>query len=147
MSATNLSKDDISQCILEQVPVLVSVQETSVVMVVQEVPQNRNILENLLVGRDTVVNALHGPLLLKSVGELVEHWVVKGGGEGTLVPRDVIWVPVEDFAYGIDPCGLSVLGPKVLGDFWDSVDPDAIKVVGLDCVSDPLLQSRTNKGI
>ncbi len=147
LDLAHLSVEDIGQCILENIPVTIVMQETNIVMVVEEVPQHRDVLEVLLVCRDAIVDVLHRPLLLEGVGELVEHGVVEGGGEGALVPGDVLRVPVEDLPDGVDPGRLRILGPKVLGDFRHGVNPDAVKVVCLDCIVDPLLEGRANKGI
>lgn len=144
---SNLSKNDVSQSILKYVPILVLLQETVVVVIVDKVTKDGDVFEHGQVLRDSIVDVSHRLFLLEGVLQLVVHGVVEGGGNWALVAGHVVRIAVKDLTYGIDPGRAGVFCPEVFGYLRYGVDTNAVKPVILDSVPDPFCESGANERI
>ena len=115
-------------------------------MVVQEVPQHRNIGEDRVL-RHTVVNIPHCLPLLKGILELVVHGVVESGVEWPLISRDIIGVSVKHLSHRVDSSRFGVVVPEALGDFGGGVDSKTVKLVFLYRTLNPGSEGGVDKRI
>jgi hypothetical protein len=123
--------------------VVVLVQESGVVVVVDENSESGEILEGTL-SVISVSNLVHALLSSEYILDSVVHWVVEEASEVLLVWSNIVWISVEALSHLENARGLSVLRPELSFDFWDGIDSDSIKVVLLDQVVDPGLQVLSN---
>jgi hypothetical protein len=123
--------------------VVVLVQESGVVVVVDENSESGEILEGTL-SVISVSNLVHALLSSENILDSVVHWVVEEASEVLLVWSNIVWISVEALSHLENARGLSVLRPELSFDFWDGIDSDSIKVVLLDQVVDPGLQVLSN---
>ena len=121
----------------------VAVQETSVVVVIDEDTECVNVLEVAALLVVSVPDAIHGLVGTEHVADSVEHRVVEKSGKIVLVGSDVCGISVEVLAHLEDAGSLTVLLPEVLGHLRDSIDADTVEVVGLNDALDPVLKVAT----
>lgn len=124
---------------LEGGSVVVLVQESGVVVVVDEDSQGGKVLEGTL-SVVSVFDLVHALLSSENVLDGVVHWIVEETSEVVLVWTNIVWISVEALSHLEDSRGLSVLSPELSFDFWDGINSDTIEVVLLDQVVDPGLQ-------
>ena len=125
----------------------VSVQESWVVVVVNEDSEEVDILEVAVLSVVAVPEVIHGLATSEHITNAVVHWVVEESGEVVLVRRDVGWVSVEALSHLEDTGGLAILLPEVAWDLWNGVDSDTIEAVVADDTSDPLLEVVADEGV
>ena len=125
---------------LEESLVRLRVQEAGVVMIVHKDAESVNILEVLVVSLPSASNISHALSVHPDVTDSEVHRVVEEGGNIVLVRANVCIVSIEVFAHLEDASGLAELRPEILGDLWDGVDTDAIEVVGLNKILNPVFE-------
>jgi hypothetical protein len=125
---------------LEESLVRLRVQEAGVVMIVHKDAESVNILEVLVVSLPSASNISHALSVHPDVTDSEVHRVVEEGGNIVLVGADVGIVSIEALAHLEDASGLAELRPEILGDLWDGVDTDAIEVVGLNKILNPVFE-------
>lgn len=125
---------------LEESLVRLRVQEAGVVMIVHKDAESVNILEVLVVSLPSASNISHALSVHPDVTDSEVHRVVEEGGHIVLVRANVCIVSIEVFAHLEDASGLAELRPEILGDLWDGVDTDAIEVVGLNKILNPVFE-------
>ena len=120
--------------------VAVSVQETSVVVIVDEHTKGVDVGEVLSLSIIATTDAIHGFVSSENVGNGVVHWVVEEGSEGSLVGSNVGGISIEALSHLENARGLAILIPEVLADFWDRVDANTIEAVLVDDSLNPVLE-------
>jgi hypothetical protein len=68
------------------------------------------------------------------------HWVVKHGGNRSLISSNVRSVTVENLSHLENARGCSELSPEILGNLWDGVNSNSIEAELLNEVLDPVLE-------
>ena len=116
------------------------VQESRVVVVVDEDTQGINILEMLLFLVVPVLDVVHRLAASENVADRVIHWIVEKCGQMVLVRSYIGWVAVEALTHLEDSSGLSILRPEVFWHFRDRVDADSVEAVLLYDSFDPVLE-------
>ena len=124
-----------------------AVQESSIIMVINEDSKCVNIVELAILLVIPVGNALHALATSPGVLDCVVHGVVKNSTQMVLVGSYIGWVSIEAFSHLEYASSLSVLSPEVLWNFRNSVDSDSVKVVSLDEVLNPAFEVRSYVGI
>ena len=116
------------------------VQESWVVMVVNEDTEGINVLEVLLFLIVPVLDVVHRLAASENVADSVVHWIVEKRGQMVLVRSYVGWIAVEALTHLEDSSSLAVLRPEVLWYFRNCVDADAVEAIGLHDSFDPVLE-------
>ena len=126
--------------VFEHLLVVVLVQESSVVVVIDEDTKGSWVSEFLVDLLNSSSNGLHGVVGTEDILDGVVHWVVENTGDEVLVWTNVVGVTVEALTHLEDTSGISVLLPEVLGDLRNGIDSNTIELVGVDQVLDPILK-------
>ena len=116
------------------------VQESRVVVVVDEDTKGINILEVLLLLIVSILDAIHRLAASENVADRVVHGIVEKCSQMILVRSYVGWVAVEALTHLEDSSGLSVFRPEVFRYFRDCVDADSVEAVFLYDSTDPVLK-------
>lgn len=107
--------------------VSVSIEEASVVMVVNEETKGVNVTEVLAVGSPSVGDGAHCLPIHPDVSDSVVHRIVEESCEIVLVVSNVSIVSVEGFTHLENTRGSIELFPEILGDLGNSINTDTIK--------------------
>jgi hypothetical protein len=132
---------------LEESLVRVGAQEAGIVVVVHKDTECVDILEVLVVCCPPVRNVSHALSVHPYVSDSEVHRVVEEAGDVVLVGTDISIVSVEVLAHLEDASGCAELRPEVFGDLGDRVDADAVEVVGLDKILNPVFQLPSHIGV
>lgn len=122
-------------------------QEARVVMVVNKDTKGVDVSEVLLVSLPSAGNVSHTLSVHPDVSDCEVHGIVEETGDVVLVGADVSIVSIEVLAHLEDASGLTELGPEILGHLWDGVNTDAVEVVCLHEILDPVLQLASHPGV
>ncbi len=122
-------------------------KEARVVVVVNKDTEGVNISKVLVVSCPSVSDVSHALSVHPDVSDGEIHGIVEKSGDVVLVGADVSIISIEVLAHLEDASRLAELFPEVLGDLRDSVDADAIEVVSLHKILDPVLQLLSDIGI
>lgn len=122
------------------------VQESGVVVVVDEDSESREILEGTF-SVVSVSDLVHALLSSENILDGVVHWVIEESSQVLLVWTNIVWISIEALSHLENARGLSIFRPELSFDFWDRVDSDSIKVVLLYQIVDPGLQVLSDVGI
>ena len=118
--------------------VSVVVEETRIVVVVNEHSQGVDIVEFVLFLRVPAANAVfHALIVLPNVYDGVIHGVVEQASEVVLVRSDITRVSVEHLSHLEHSSIVCVLLPEVFGYFRNSVNPNSVKIVGFNYILNP----------
>jgi len=126
--------------VFEHLLVVVLVQESGIVVVIDEDTKSGWVSELLVDLADSVSDSLHGLLGTENILNCVIHWVVEKTGDKVLIWADVVRISIETFTHLENASGFSILLPEVLGDFRNSIDSNTIELIGVDQVFDPVLE-------
>jgi len=129
-----------NKCVFEHLLVVVLVQESGIVVVIDEDTKSGWVSEFLVYLLDSSGDSLHGLGRAEDILDGVVHWIVEKTGNEVLIWTDVVRVAVEAFTHLEDSCRLSVLSPEVLWDLRNGVDSDAIELVCLHELLDPVFE-------
>jgi len=127
--------------------VAVRVEESGVVMVINEDTKRMEILEVLAFSVVAVLNLVHGLTTAEHIQDSVVHWVVEHTSKVTLVGTNVSGITVEAFTHLEDSCGLTIFTPEILGNFRNSIDSDTIEVILINNTFNPVLEVLTDPGV
>jgi hypothetical protein len=122
---------------------MVGVEETRVVVVVNENTKGVQVFEVRGLLLISILDAVHG-LAAKNVLDGEVHWVVEETSQVFLIWTNVSWVTVKVLTHLEHSRCLSVLTPEIFRNFWNSIDSNSIKSVGLDKVLNPVLKVASN---
>ena len=121
--------------------VSVVVEETRIVVVVNEHSQGVDIAEFVLFLRVPAANAVfHALIVFPNVYDCVIHGVVEQASEVVLVRSNISRVSVEHLSHLEHSSRVSVLFPEIFGHFGNSVNPNSIELVGVNCLLNPVFQ-------
>jgi len=135
-----------SKCTLEHSDIMVRVEESSVVVVVNENTESIHVLKVALLFVKSILDVVHR-LATEDVLDREVHWVVEKSGQGILVWSNVVWITVEVLAHLEHARSLSILGPEVHWNLWNRVDSNTIETVCIHQILDPILQVFSHKVI
>jgi len=133
-----------SQSGLESNVITVGVQESGVVVVIDEVTKETEIGP----GTGTVVVALevvHGVVSLENITSSEEIGIVQDTIDWSFISSVIRKVGVEHFTDSVDTSSGSEIAPEVLGDVWDSIDSQTVDVISGDETTDPGEEIRSHK--
>ena len=116
-------------------------------MVVNKDAKGVNVSKVLVVSCPSISDVSHALSVRPDVSDGVIHGIVEKSGDVVLVGAHVSIISIEVFAHLEDASRLGELFPEVLGDLRDGVDSDAVEVVGLHKILDPVLQLLSDIGI
>lgn len=122
-------------------------EEAGVVMVVNEDTEGVDVSEVLLVGLPSARDVSHALSVHPDVSDGEVHRIVEETGDVVLVGADVSIVTIEVLTHLEDASGLTELGPEILGHLGDGIDTDAVEVVGLHKILDPVLELPSYPGV
>ena len=128
---------------LEHGDVMVGVEETRVVVVVNENTKGVQVFEVRGLLLVSILDAVHG-LAAENVLDGEVHWVVEETSQVFLIWTNVSWVTVKVLTHLEHSRCLSVLTPEIFWNFWNSIDSNSIETVGLDKVLNPVLKVASN---
>jgi len=123
------------------------VEETGVIVVVDEDTESIEISEVRTLLLISVLDAVHGLAATEDILDGVVHGVVEQTSDVLLVRTNVSGITVEALTHLEDTSGLAVLGPEVHGNLRDGVNTNTIERVGLHKVLDPVLELLTHPGV
>ena len=106
------------------------VEETGVVVVVNEQTKGVNILEIAALCVVALFDTTHILTITEHIVDGVVHWVVEQTSDVVLVGTDIGRVAVEDLTHLEDASRGAKFRPEVLLDLGNGVDADAIEAVG-----------------
>jgi len=122
---------------LESNMITIVVKESGIIMVINEVTQKGFIRPGGGGARVVALQVVHGVVLLEDPTKSVEEGVVQDTADGSLVASSIRHVGVKDFTDSVDTRGLGEFSPEVLGNIRNSINSEAINVIGIDDVSNP----------
>lgn len=128
------------QCTLEHSCVVVLVQESSVVVVVNEEAQSVHVFELGSLLCDSIFNVVHGLSRTPHVLDSIVHRVVEQTRHVVLVRTNIAGVTIEAFSHLEDSRGRTILSPEVLWYLWDSIDSYAVESISRHELLNPVLQ-------
>jgi len=126
--------------VFEHLLVVVLVQESGIVVVIDEDTKSAWVSEFLVYLINSVSDTLHGLFGSKHVLNCVVHGVVEKTGDEVLIWRDVVRITVETFTHLENTSRVSKFLPEVLCDFRNSINSNTIELIGVDQVFDPVLE-------
>ena len=101
----------------------VVVEETSVIVIVNEETEGINVLEVGLFSVVTLLEVSHVFTATKDITDCIVHRVVEKSGDGTLVRSDVSRVTVEALTHLENTRGLAKLRPEVFRNLGNGINP------------------------
>jgi len=120
--------------------VAVSIEESSIIMVVNEDPESIDIFEVvgliLVLGSDLV----HALSTLPDVSDCVEHWIIEETCYIVLVGSNIGCISIEVFSHLENSSCCTILRPEIFGDLRDCVNSDTIKSISLNDSLNPILK-------
>lgn len=136
----SLRKNSKSEGRFENSMVTVPIQESRVVVVVDEDSKGSDVLHGTLLLSIPIPDSIHALGVLEDISYGEVHRVVEKSSEVLSVGAYIVGVPVEALSHLEDSCALSELFPELPLYFRDGVDPDSVKVKLLHEVVDPILK-------
>jgi len=136
-----------NKCVFEHLLVVVLVQESGIVVVIDEDTKSGWVSEFLVYLLDSSGDSLHGLGRAEDILDGVVHWIVEKTGNEVLIWTDVVRVSVEAFTHLENTSGISILLPEVFTDFRNSIDSNTIELIGVDQVFDPVLEISSDVGV
>jgi hypothetical protein len=122
----------------------VIVEETRVIVVVNEKTKSINVLEVGLFSVVTLLEVSHVLTATKDVADGIVHRVVEKSGDGTLVRSDVSRVAVEALTHLENTSSLAKLRPEVFRNLRNGVNSKTIEAIGINHKFDPVLELATD---
>ena len=101
-------------------------------MIVNEDTEGINVSELLSLLDPSVGDTSHGSLGLPCVLDCVIHRIIEETSDVILIVTNVSWISIEALSHLEDACGLSEFAPEILGNLWDCVDSNTVKVVSFN---------------
>jgi hypothetical protein len=132
---------------LIHVSVTLGVQEPGIVVVVDKDTQGIDVIESAGFSVESSPNGVHTFPVHPDILDCIVHRIVKESSHIVLVLTHIAIVSIETLAHLEDARSSSETRPETLGHFGDRVDPDSIKTVLRDHVSNPVLQVLGNVGV
>jgi len=129
-----------SQGTLEESNVAISVEESSVIMVINKYAKSVNIWEVLAVGVPSVPNVFHRLSVLEDISNSKVHGIVKEASDVFLVVTNICIIAIENLAHLEDTSWLAILRPEALGNLRDGVDTNTIESVLFHEILNPALE-------
>jgi len=120
--------------------VIVLVQESSVVVVVNENTERVEVLEVRLFLLPSALDVLHRFLASENIFDSIVHWVVEEASDMFLIWTNVSWITIEVLTHLENSSGFSELTPEVLWNFRNGIDSNTIKTEVTDEVFDPVFK-------
>jgi hypothetical protein len=118
----------------------VVVQETGVIVIVNEKTEGINVCEVGFLSIVSVLDGAHVLLVTKDVVDGIVHRVVEEPSDAALVLSDVSGITVEALSHLEDAGGLTKFIPEILRNFGDGIDSQTIEAVGLNHEINPVLE-------
>jgi hypothetical protein len=140
---TSWSKGE-EESILEHSLVVVLVQESSIVVVVDEDTKGIDIFEVWVFLLESVFDSIHRLTWSKNILDGKVHWIVEETLKLLLIWSNVGWITVEAFSHLEDSRSLSKLRPEVVWYLWDGIDSNTIKAKVINQIFDPRLEIPSN---
>jgi len=131
---------------LEHGDVMVGVEETGVVVIVNEDTEGIQVSEMRGLFLKSVLDIVHR-LSTEDILNGEVHWIVEESGQVVLVWTDVGWVTIEVLTHLEHTSSISVFLPEIFWNFWDGIDSDTVEAVGINKVLDPVLEVVSNPAI
>jgi hypothetical protein len=75
--------------------------------------------------------------VLEDISDGIVHRIVEESFYVVLIVTNIGAISIEAFSHLEDTRSISVFFPEILGYFWDSINSDTIKLVGLYEVRNP----------
>jgi hypothetical protein len=129
-----------SQGTLEESYITISVEESSVIMVINKYAESVNIWEVLAVGVPSIPDVFHRLSVLEDISYGKVHGIVKQASDVFLVVTNVGIIAVENLAHLEDTSWLAILRPEVLGNLRDGVNTNTIETVLFHEILNPPLE-------
>lgn len=129
-----------NKCVFEHLLIAVLVQESGIVVVIDEDTKSGWVSEFLVYLLNSSGDSLHGLVTSENILDGVVHWIVEKTGNEVLIWADVVRVSVEALSHLENTSGISILLPEVLFDFRNGIDSNTIELIGVDQVFDPVLE-------
>lgn len=126
---------------------LMVVQETSVVVVVNEDSESVNVVEVIFFSVVARLNLAHVLSTSEHVANRVVHGVVEQTSKIVLVRSHVSGVSIEALSHLEDTGGFSILAPEIALDLGNGIDTDTVEVVLLNDALNPVLEVLTHIGV
>lgn len=126
--------------VFEHLLVVVLVQESGIVVVIDEDTKSGWVSEFLVDLTNSTSDSLHGLVGTEHILNCVIHWVVEKTGQEVLIWRDVVRISVETFTHLENTSRISILLPEVWFDFRNGINSNTIELIGVDQVFDPVLE-------
>jgi hypothetical protein len=133
-----------SQGTLEESNVTISVEESSVIMVINKYAEGIDVWEVLAVGVPSVPDVFHRLSVLEDISNSKVHGIVEEASDVFLVVSNVGIIAVETFTHLEDTSWLAILRPEVLWDLRNGVDTDTVETILFDEILDPALEVSTD---
>lgn len=124
----------------EHIWVIVLIQESGVVVVVNEDTKSIKVLEMTLLLLPSSRDLLHRLLSSEHVLDGIVHWVVEKPSDMILIRTDISWVTIEAFSHLEHSRSLSKLAPEVFWDLRDGINSNTIEAEVSDEALDPVFK-------
>lgn len=121
----------------KMIPIRISWQESSVIMIVHKDSQNMSIFEFLSVVLNDISEFPHRSLISINVIQSVPKRIIQEGRNMVLVTCNIVSIAIQNFSNWINLCSRSKFTPKPFWNFRNSVYSEPINVVFIDDISGP----------
>lgn len=121
----------------KMVPIWISWQESSIVMIIHEYSQNMSIFEFLSIVLKDISEFPHWSLISIHIVQSVPKRIIQKSRDVMLVTSNILSVSIQNFSNWIDFCSSSEFTPKPFWNFRNRVDSESVNVVFINDVSGP----------
>lgn len=119
-------------------------KEASVIVVVNKKTESVQVFK---VGRFSIIalfDITHVLSIAEDIVNSVVHRIVEETSHVVLIRTNVSRVTVETFTHLENASSLTKFGPKILRDFGNGVNADAVKAICVDHIFNPVFQFTSN---